>query len=125
MSQASSLPLSWCSVIASAIWSPTLKTGFRLVIGSWKIIAMSLPRTLAHLVLGQRAQVAPAQHDVAGDDLARRVGDEPHDRQRRDRLARAGLADDAERLLTVEREAHAVDRLDHADVGEEVGREVA
>ena len=31
---------------ASAIWSPTLKTGLRLVIGSWKIIAMSLPRTL-------------------------------------------------------------------------------
>jgi hypothetical protein len=30
----------------SAIWSPIVKTGFRLVSGSWKIIAMSLPRSL-------------------------------------------------------------------------------
>ena len=30
---------------ASAICLPTFMTGFRLVIGSWKIIAMSLPRT--------------------------------------------------------------------------------
>ena len=42
---ASRLPLPWCSTIASAIWSPTLNTGLRLVMGSWKIIAMSLPRT--------------------------------------------------------------------------------
>jgi hypothetical protein len=32
-------------VIASAICLPTFMTGFRLVMGSWKIIAMSLPRT--------------------------------------------------------------------------------
>ena len=42
---ASLLPLSWWSMIASAICLPTFMTGFRLVIGSWKIIAMSLPRT--------------------------------------------------------------------------------
>src|SRR5918998_409729 len=30
--------------MASRIWFPTVKTGLRLVIGSWKIIAMSLPR---------------------------------------------------------------------------------
>ena len=30
----------------SAICSPMVKTGFRLVIGSWKIIASSLPRSL-------------------------------------------------------------------------------
>ena len=28
----------------SAIWKPTLNTGFRLDIGSWKIIEISLPR---------------------------------------------------------------------------------
>ena len=33
-----------CARIASVIWSPTVNTGFRLVIGSWKIIAMRLPR---------------------------------------------------------------------------------
>ena len=30
---------------ASAIWSPTVKTGLSEVIGSWKIMAMRLPRT--------------------------------------------------------------------------------
>src|ERR1700682_1930545 len=34
---------SW-AVIASSIWVPTLVTGFRDVIGSWKIMATSLPR---------------------------------------------------------------------------------
>ena len=31
-------------MIASMIWSPIVNTGFSEVIGSWKIIAMSLPR---------------------------------------------------------------------------------
>ena len=31
-------------MIASTIWSPTVNTGFSAVIGSWKIMAMSLPR---------------------------------------------------------------------------------
>ena len=30
----------------SAIWSPTVSTGLRLVIGSWKIMASRLPRSL-------------------------------------------------------------------------------
>ena len=34
-----------CRRTASAIWSPTRKTGFSEVIGSWKIIEISLPRT--------------------------------------------------------------------------------
>ena len=42
---ASRLDLSWCSVMASPICLPIFMTGFRLVMGSWKIIAMSLPRT--------------------------------------------------------------------------------
>ena len=39
------LTFMWSST-CSAIWSPTVNTGFRLVSGSWKIIAMSLPRIL-------------------------------------------------------------------------------
>ncbi len=34
----------WWSRIDSPIWSPTVKTGFSEVIGSWKIIAISAPR---------------------------------------------------------------------------------
>jgi hypothetical protein len=44
---------------ASAICSPTVYTGFSEVIGSWKIIAISLARILLHLLAGQRHQVRP------------------------------------------------------------------
>ena len=43
---------------ASAIWWPMVSTGLRLVIGSWKIIAMRLPRMLAHLGLVERDEIA-------------------------------------------------------------------
>src|SRR5262245_19417929 len=46
LSMASRRPSPSCSRIASAICSPTVKTGFNEVIGSWKIIAISLPRIL-------------------------------------------------------------------------------
>ena len=44
-SHASFLLTFMCSWTASAIWSPTVYTGLSEVMGSWKIIAMSLPRT--------------------------------------------------------------------------------
>ena len=34
-----------CCLMASPTWSPTVKTGLREVIGSWKIMEISLPRT--------------------------------------------------------------------------------
>ena len=37
---------SWM-LILSAIWSPTVNTGFRAVMGSWKIMDTSLPRTFS------------------------------------------------------------------------------
>src|SRR6266496_3283350 len=40
------LDTSWCTRTISAIWSPTLNTGFSAVSGSWKIIAIWLPRSL-------------------------------------------------------------------------------
>src|SRR5579872_494662 len=46
LSQASFFDNFRCSCTASAICSPTVSTGLSDVIGSWKIIAMSLPRIL-------------------------------------------------------------------------------
>ena len=43
-SLASVLETSWWMRMASRIWLPTVKTGLRLVMGSWKIMAMSFPR---------------------------------------------------------------------------------
>jgi hypothetical protein len=52
-----------CRIAASAIWSPTLNTGFRLVIGSWKIIARSRPRSLRSAGAGSfaRSTTGPAR----------------------------------------------------------------
>ena len=45
-----------------------VNAGFRLVIGSWKTMAISSPRTLAHLAERQLQQVAPVEHHRARDD---------------------------------------------------------
>src|SRR5204862_884533 len=58
----------------------------------------------------------------AGNRIALRV--EAHDREAGHALARAGLADDPERLPLLDREADAVDGLDDAVVSPEVGLEV-
>ena len=52
-----------CRRTDSAICSPTVKTGFRLVMGSWKIIAISLPRMrrMAGSGRASRSSVWPAR----------------------------------------------------------------
>ena len=44
--------------MASAIWSPTVNTGFSDVIGSWKIIAISLPRSARSSFFGMLDEVS-------------------------------------------------------------------
>ena len=88
---------SWCTAIASAIWSPTRCTGFSAASASWNTIAI---RFAAH-----RLQL-PARTDRRGSRRRRSTSprhargrrEQPEDRQRRDRLARARLADDPEGL---------------------------
>ena len=43
--------------LTSSSWLPMVNTGFRLVIGSWKIIVMSLPRTLYISCVGITARL--------------------------------------------------------------------
>ena len=73
---------------ASAICSPTVKTGLSEVIGSWKIIEISLPRILSISRSSRLSEVAALEDDPA---LARRSrpgsSTQAHDRQRRHRLA--------------------------------------
>ena len=54
----------------SAICRPTVSTGLSEVIGSWKIIEIALPRTVAHLLVGQREQIAALEQHAPGDDAA-------------------------------------------------------
>ena len=97
----------------SAIWSPTVNTGFRLVSGSWKIIAISLPRSAC----ASRSSACPGLAAVEPDLARSSVGvglEQAHDGQRRDALAGARLADDAQGLPARDRVVHAVDRVDDA-----------
>ena len=108
----------------SVICRPIFITGLSDVIGSWKIIAISRPqirrRSRSDIVVSSMPSncTLPSRIDVA-------VGQQAHDRARQDRLARARLAHDAERLAPVEREADAVDGANRPERGEEVGLEVA
>ena len=79
-----------CSRIISTIWSPTVKSGLRLVIGSWKIIAISRPR-MARIAFpaasrGRARGRRGAVEDAPADDAAGRR-QQAHDREAGDRLA--------------------------------------
>ena len=67
----------------------------------------------------------PSNRIEPDDDPARRVRDEPRDRQRRHALAAAGFADQAERLAVADVEAHVIDGLDDPVRREEVRRQAA
>ena len=81
----------------STIWSPMVKAGFSDVIGSWKIIAMPLPRRSCSSRAGRPTQLAAFEADRAAGDAPRRLRHQAHDRQRRDALAAARFADDGQR----------------------------
>src|SRR5262245_21052961 len=79
----------------------------------------------AQLTLSPAGQVLALEDDGAAHDAAG-PWQEADDREARGRLAAARLADEPQRLALVEREAHAVHRLDHARPaeGEEVGLQI-
>ncbi|MNL36441.1 hypothetical protein D3C87_1585220 [compost metagenome] len=76
---------------------------------------------LAHLGLGEAQQVLALEEDRAADDLALGARHQPHDRQGSDALAATGFAYDAEDLALLDLEVNAVDGLDDAFLGGEVG----
>ena len=96
--RAARFDMSSCSSSASAICRPIVSTGLSEVIGSWKIIAMSLPRTPRIVGFVELQQIDAVERDRAADDAAGRIGHQPHDRQRGHALAAAGFADDRQRL---------------------------
>ena len=108
-----SVILRWMSS-GSMICSPIERTGLSEVIGSWKIMAISRPRTLAHLLVGELEQIAALEQDAPADDAAGGLGEQPHDGQRRHRLAAAGLAHDGDDLAAVDGVGNAVDRAHDA-----------
>ncbi len=111
--------------IASVSCRPTVSTGLSEVIGSWKIIATSAPRTSRISRSLRAARSRPARLIVPPAIRAIGCGQEPHDRERRHRLARAGLAGDAERLPGGDVEGQPVDDGAPAVVRRHLDDEVA
>ena len=52
------------------------RTGLRLVIGSWKIMAMRLPRISRIPLRAARSKIATAKMNLAAGDAAGRIGDQ-------------------------------------------------
>src|SRR3989442_1238218 len=108
----------WCTIAASAIWSPTVNTGLSDVIAA----------DGAQLGGAERQQVPPLEFDQAArEDVPRRLRDEAQDRERRHGLAAPRLPDDAEGLAGMDVEGHAVDRARRAAaaLGDEIRLEIA
>ena len=101
--------------------SRSVKQGLRLVVGSWKIIATSSPMILRRSRADSFEQVAAGEAQRARTHPAGKC-DEPHHREHRDALARARFADDAQHVALVERQAHALDRVQHAALRRETRR---
>ena len=87
-----------CARIASVIWSPTVNTGFSDVIGSWKIIAIRLPRMSRICAGGSFEQVAGPRTAPGPAAMRPGCGTRRMTTEREHALAAAALADDAERL---------------------------
>ena len=108
----------------SVSWVPIVRTGLRLVSGSWKTIAISSPRTWRSSSSAEREQVAAAEEDATALDPAGGPRQQPGEGEAGDALAAAGLADEAERLAGQELEADAVDGVDGRVVRAEADDEV-
>ena len=79
---------------------------------------------LAHFGFAELQQVDAFELDLAADDLAARLRHQAQQRQAGHRLARTGLAHDAQRFARCNCEAYAVDRLHDAAPSVEVGAQI-
>ena len=109
----------------SAICVPTVSTGLRLVIGSWKIIEMRWPRRLFISSSASVVSSSPSKRIEPCGDAAGLGRDQAQDGERRHRLAAARFAHDAQRLAARQVERHAVDGAHDAVEGVELRLEVA
>ena len=80
---------------------------------------MSLPTRRRRCLVRDAQQVVAGKTQLLGAHAAR-VGDQAHQRHHGHALARPGLADDAQHLAFVQRQAHALYRMHHAALGGEL-----
>ena len=106
------------------IWAPILCTGFSDVIGSWKIIAMSLPRTSRRRDARRLQQILAAEERRAPRSSRSVLGFSPMIVRQVTLLPEPDSPTMPSVLPSLDRERDAVDRLHDAVVRLEVGPEV-
>ena len=115
---------SWCSRTASTSCLPIrvhrVQRRHRVLEDHRDVVAADLAQPARAGIVSRSSPLKSASPVV----IVFCVGVQAHDRQAGHALARAGLADDAERLALLDREADAVDGLDDAVVGAEVRPQV-
>ena len=106
------------------IWAPILCTGFSEVIGSWKIIAMSLPRISRRREFERLQQVLAAEERAPLARSPSCLGFSPMIVRHVTLLPEPDSPTMPSVLPSLDRERDAVDRLHDAVVRLEVGLEV-
>ena len=99
-----------CSIRISPICCSIVCSGLSEVIGSWKMIEMSLPRIARSSRSGSCSRSRPLKRICPDGMMRGRVGQQLHHRQRAHRFAGAGFADQRHALALVDPERDAVDR---------------
>src|SRR5579883_2778963 len=120
-SHAALLSSFWCSITASAICSPMVSTGLRDVIGSWKIMAIRLPRIRRISSSESARRSRPSKRIFPSTILPGGVG---MSRMMDRACTLFPLPDDPQGLPFVEVVGEPVHRLHDALVGVEVGLQV-
>ncbi len=113
-----------CASNISAICAPMRISGLSAVIGSWNTIAILRPRSVLQRRGVERQQVLALERDLAGTG-ADTLRQQPHQRMRAQRFARAGFADHAEDLARMQIERHVLHRMRALGPRRQVERQIA
>src|SRR4051812_10571596 len=115
-----------CLRSTSPIWKPTVNTGLSEVIGSWKIMEISEPRSLQVFISRFEKIRAPVQDAALGQDAGVLLRQQTHHRERGHRLAAARFPHQRHRAALGSLEADALPRgAARGLVGAELDGEVA
>ena len=112
-----------CVRMASIICSPMRSTGFSVISGSWKIIAMRSPRSwriCSSLYLRRSWPLKRTSPSTTSPGI-----DQAQQREAGHGLARAGLADQAHDFASAHGQVYAVDGRPGAGFGMECGAQAA
>ena len=121
---ASRLLIAVCSSISSSTWLPIVMTGFRAEAGILEDQRDLPSPDVSHLFIGHLKEVSsPPYMYLSGNDLTR-IRYELQNRESGHGLTGPALSNYAENAVLVQRQRDAIDGLDYAFVGREVGVEI-